>query len=66
MLKSSFAPDHWHRASYIGLFQVWKVYGQRRVGMFALKEIKKDTELTINYALSHGMSRVACLYYLAL
>ena len=33
--------------------QVWDVLGERRVGLFALKPIRKDAELTVDYATAH-------------
>jgi hypothetical protein len=34
-------------------FQVWDVFGEKRVGLFALKPIRKDTELTVDYSMTH-------------
>ena len=33
--------------------QVWDVLGEKRVGLFALKPLRKDVELTIDYSASH-------------
>lgn len=33
--------------------QVWDVLGEKRVGLFALKPIRKDSELTVDYSCSH-------------
>ena len=33
--------------------QVWDVFGEKRVGLFALKPIRKDTELTVDYSMTH-------------
>jgi len=38
---------------------VWDVFGEKRVGLFALKPIKKETELTVDYGCSHvGVSGI--------
>ena len=29
------------------------MYGEKRVGLVAIRDIKKESELTVNYALSH-------------
>ena len=33
--------------------QVWDVFGEKRVGLFALKPIRKDAELTVDYSTAH-------------
>ncbi|KAJ1469472.1 hypothetical protein T484DRAFT_1851642, partial [Baffinella frigidus] len=33
--------------------QVWTVFGERRVGLFALKDLKKDAEVTVDYSVRH-------------
>ncbi|EKX50551.1 hypothetical protein GUITHDRAFT_66832, partial [Guillardia theta CCMP2712] len=33
--------------------QIWNVFGEKRVGLFALKDIKKDSEITLDYGETH-------------
>ena len=42
-----------HSATPNSELQVWRVFGERRVGLFAIRDVKKDSEITVDYGRMH-------------
>ena len=49
--KVVYLKNRWTIGNVMFLLQVWTVNGDQRVGVFTLREIEKNEELTFNYNL---------------